>query len=151
MPSPVTTGKGSSANKKRKRRATPEGDFNTESSEEAVSTDDDETSVDSPTPAAKQSRISYTRVAKPQEGAYTSFDGGDSEDDNRTIGIGGPATDWADVMKKRLSIRAQLDDSDEKSDPDWLQSDNDETANSKTRSRFGLCFGSRVADRSRRG
>lgn len=116
-------GTASSGEKRKRNTALSDGTM-TDSSEEAISTDNDDT-IDSPTAASpKRRRVSQARASKITNASLAHYDGGNSSDEN-DIGMGaGAGVAWAGVVKKRAK-RAQRDDSDSDFDPDFDAS-NDE-------------------------
>lgn len=121
-----------SSGDKRKRTAIQSDGTMTDSSEEAVSTDDD-TGMDSPTAASpKRRRVSSARASKIANGSLAHYDGGNSSDDNETGTGAGKA--WAGIVKKRAK-RAKRDDSDSDWSPDFDAS-NDEGRKGRRGSAF---------------
>jgi hypothetical protein len=95
------------------------------SSEEAVSTDaadsdvESSAAIDSPTPAVKKARTSYTRTTKLQEGGYAKMDGADSSEDDVVATGGDSEAVWQKQReRKRKQVKVVRDDSDE----DWIDS-----------------------------
>lgn len=113
----------STSSVKRKHDAMQTDGSMTDSSEEAVSTEADDTTDCPANPSSpKRRRRSHARSSKTPIGALARFDGGDSSDDNETDTGAGAA--WAGTMKKRAK-RVQHDDSDSDFDPDFDASDDD--------------------------
>ena len=126
LPTP-STATGTSSGEKRKASSTTVLDPSAISeSEEAMSTDAGEDSavdtagLDSPTPAAKKPRTSYSRASKAQQVTYAQLDGLESSDDDEALMAGSGAAagaEWEKVLAERKNARKRAkvikDDSDE--------------------------------------